>query len=261
MRRDMRVMKIACATKMYLIAALAGMLFATAGAAGGKPVVDCGLREHGGISAIVCSVDVTRADLRLFLNDAGGKPYGGFKPLIDALESDGGKLAFAMNAGMYHEDLSPVGLFIEDAATLKRANTNAGPGNFHMLPNGVFWFGGGRAGVSETKAFLKSGRKPAYATQSGPMLVINGRLHPRFLPGSTSRKRRNGVGVRDGGRTAVFAIAKGHVTFHQFASLMRDELGCKDALFLDGSISSLHAPQLGRSDRAFPMGPIVGVVE
>ncbi|MCB1471998.1 MAG: phosphodiester glycosidase family protein [Rhodobiaceae bacterium] len=247
---------------MRFVCVLLAIVFAACGpAAAAEPPVACGERSHGEISAIVCTVDVTRADMRLFLDDPDGKPYGRFPPLIADLEASGQRLAFAMNAGMYHEDLSPVGLYIENGHTLKRANTNPGPGNFHMLPNGVFWFGGGRAGASETKAFLRSGRKPAYATQSGPMLVVNGRLHPRFLPDSTSRKRRNGVGVRDSGKTAVFAISKGFVTFHQFATLFRDGLGCDDALFLDGTISSLHAPQVGRSDRAFPMGPIVGVVE
>ncbi len=226
-----------------------------------EAVVACERLGDGTIGVDVCTVDVAQADLRLFLRDPEGTPYGGFKRLEAALAGQGKQLVFAMNAGMYHENLSPVGLYVEDGRRLKRANANAGPGNFHLLPNGVFWIDGVRAGVAETNAFLASRRKPAFATQSGPMLVIDGELHPRFLVDSSSRKIRNGVGVRDDGRTAIFAISRGRVTFHQFATFFRDTLRCRNALFLDGSISSLHAASLKRSDRLFRMGPIVAVVE
>ncbi len=209
----------------------------------------------------VCEVDLTKADLRLFHANADGTAFGSFRALKTALASEGLALPFAMNAGMYHEDLSPVGLFIENGKQVKKASTAAGPGNFHLLPNGVFWIGDGRAGVVETKAFLAKPPKARYATQSGPMLVIGGKLHPKFRAASDSRKVRNGVGVVGEGRKVVFALSETAVTFHAFATLFRDRLGARDALFLDGSISSLHADALGRSDGWFPMGPIVGVVE
>jgi uncharacterized protein YigE (DUF2233 family) len=167
-------------------------------------------------------------------------------------------LVFAMNAGMYRPDLSPAGLYIEDGETLRPANAADGPGNFHLKPNGIFFVAGDEAGVVTTERFLAEAPEVDYATQSGPMLVIEGRIHPRFLPDSTSRKRRNGVGVADA-HTVVFAITERAVTFHEFARLFRDALGCDDALFLDGSISSLHAPALHRSDAIGPMGPIVAV--
>ena len=164
-----------------------------------------------------------------------------------------------MNGGMYDEDSSPVGLYIENGQELKRANTANGPGNFHLKPNGVFFVKGNTAGVTETARYLKQGLKPDFATQSGPMLVINGRIHPKISDQGTSRKIRNGVGVRDK-QTAVFAISSGPVTFGEFARLFRDELGCADALFLDGSVSSLYIPSLNRSDGWMPLGPIVGAL-
>ncbi|MFN0265017.1 phosphodiester glycosidase family protein [Tepidamorphus sp. 3E244] len=253
-----------CATlpaTLVLAAIAAAALLAGPSPARAQTPVACEKIDHKAMTALVCRVDMASADLRLFLNKPSGNPFGGFGPLRRELETRGKSLVFAMNGGMYHEDLSPVGLYVEDGKRLKEANTNAGPGNFHMLPNGVFWFGEGKAGVTETKAFVKSRRKPSFATQSGPMLVIGGKLHHRFLPDSTSHKVRNGVGVRDGGRTAVFAISQRSVTFHDFATLFRDKLGCNDALFLDGSISSIYAPQAGRIDFLFPMGPIIAVVE
>jgi prepilin-type processing-associated H-X9-DG protein len=164
-----------------------------------------------------------------------------------------------MNAGMYHEDRSPVGLYVENGKELKAANTRNGPGNFHLKPNGVFYVKGSRTGVLDTETYLKRKIKPSYATQSGPMLVIDGRIHAQFSEQSTSLKIRNGVGTRDA-NTAVFAISEEPVTFIAFARLFRDELGCANALFLDGSVSSLYAPSLERMDVLRPMGPIVGAL-
>lgn len=207
----------------------------------------------------VCSFDLREADLRLFWRDADNRPFMSFSNLAGELAAEGLTLTFAMNGGMFQEDFSPVGLYVEDGKQLKAANTRKGPGNFHMKPNGVFYIDGRRAGVMETDAFLKKRPRARYATQSGPMLVINGKIHPRFVGGSDSLKRRNGVGVSDANHVH-FAISEGAVNFHSFARFFRDRLGCANALFLDGSISGLYAPEMKRDDGWPPFGPIVGAV-
>lgn len=223
--------------------------------------VACAEETFSGTEYVICRVSVADVQLRVAHADASGTPYGRLQSFVRAMEANGRTVPFAMNGGMYHRDFSPVGYLVEDSDRLKKANTRPGPGNFHMLPNGIFWADGGRAGVSETNAFLKVNRRPAYATQSGPLLLERNKVHPRFKRDSTSRKIRNGVGVKDGGRTALFALSKQPVTFWEFATLFRDHLGTPDALYLDGTISSVHAPSIGRSDRLFPVGPIIAVVE
>jgi len=167
-----------------------------------------------------------------------------------------------MNAGMYHEDRRPVGHYVEDGQELQRVITNAGPGNFGLLPNGVLCLRDGRADVFETRAFVEAAPACRSATQSGPMLVIDGALHPRFLKDSTSRYIRNGVGTTADGQQAVFAISDNRVTFHEFGSLFRDYLKLPNALYFDGNISRLRAPELGRNDGGFSkLGPIIGVVK
>ena len=133
------------------------------------------------------------------------------------------------------------------------------PTNFHLKPNGVFWVGDRVAGVTETSRYLANPPAARYATQSGPMLVVDGKIHPKIRPNGTSLKIRNGVGACDGG-AVVFAIADEPVTFDAFARLFRDGLNCQNALFLDGSVSSLYAPDLNRDDELGPIGPMVGVV-
>ena len=210
-----------------------------------------------GASYTVCEVTADE-DLRLFHSGPDGA-YGSFRNVDAALGAEGKALGFAMNAGMYHRDLAPVGLYIEDGIEVSKLVTRDGPGNFGLLPNGVFCIGE-RFRVVESRAFKAERPDCRYATQSGPMLVIGGELHPKLLPESDSTYVRNGVGVSADGTRAVFAISNDAVNFHSFARFFRDELGLPDALYFDGNISRLYAPELGRHDGGFPMGPIVGTV-
>jgi uncharacterized protein YigE (DUF2233 family) len=203
--------------------------------------------------------EVTQADdLRLFHSGPDGY-YGSFGAVNAALAPKGERLGFAMNAGMYHPDRAPVGLYIEEGQQKSAIATREGPGNFGMLPNGVFCIGK-RFWVVESRSFAKKPLACRFATQSGPMLVIKGKLHPRLMANSDSEYIRNGVGVSADGKRAVFAISDQAVNFHAFARLFRDALGLPNALYFDGKISRLYAPELGRNDLGFPMGPMVGTV-
>lgn len=220
----------------------------------------CTAETYEGNGYTVCRFDLRQDHLRLFSLDDKGEPFGSFANLETALEDKGQSLVFGMNAGMYGEDLKPIGLYIEDGRMLHKLNRRNGPGNFHLKPNGVFYIDGDRGGVMETEAFAASGIHPQFASQSGPMLVVDGQIHPKFSADGTSLQRRNGVGAPDD-HTLIFVISESWVNFHSFARLFKDKLGCPNALFLDGSISSLHAPDVGRSDGFAPLGPIVALVK
>jgi uncharacterized protein YigE (DUF2233 family) len=223
--------------------------------------VTCEKLTHEDNRYTICEVDAQNEDLRLFLNDETGEVLGHFSSVNEALAPQGQRLAFAMNAGMYHDDRSPVGHYVEGGQEKMRVIPNAGPGNFGLLPNGVFCIRDGRADVFETLDFVDQEPDCHFATQSGPMLVIDGELHPRFLIDSTSRYIRNGVGTSEDGTRAVFAISEDYVTFHEFGSLFRDALNTPNALFFDGNISRMYDRAGNRSDLGFSLGPIVGVVE
>ena len=242
---------------MRFLIALAAML-AGVGAVPAR-ALDCREVTHDGIRYAICEVDPTTERLELYLNDAAGRPYGHFSAINDMLAAQGQTLGFAMNAGMYHTDRRPVGLYIEGGETLAPLQTRESFGNFGLLPNGLLCLTETGARVIETLRFKREAPACRAATQSGPMLVIDGALHPRFLPDSTSRYIRNGVGTTTEGDRAVFVISRNPVTFHQFASFFRDALDLPQALYFDGNISRLHAPQLDRSDTGFRMGPIIGL--
>jgi len=238
---------------------LPALLFAFFPALADAADAACAPLDHDGLAYTVCTLTPGSDDLRLFRLDAFGQVLGSFERLNAMLARQGETLGFAMNAGMYHPDRSAVGLYIENGVQQHRAVASAGPGNFGLLPNGVLCLTDGTAQVVETRAYLARAPGCRYATQSGPMLVTGGKLHPRFLRNGTSRYIRNGVGVAADG-TVYFAISEVPVTFYEFATLFRDVLHTPEALFLDGNVSRLYAPELGRSDGGFPMGPIVGSV-
>ena len=244
-------------------------LLVLAGTNGAAQAGACRDESLGKASYIVCTFDPAKDDMRLYWRGPDGHPLRTFKALAQALEDRGDALVFAMNGGMYEHDLSPVGLHIENGRALVEANTETVTGrpsqipNFFKKPNGVFCLGEGTAGVLETGRFLAQKPKAQFATQSGPMLVIDGAIHPAFIVDSTDFKPRNGVGVSSDGKVH-FVMTRGSVSFYEFARFFRDGLGTGDALFLDGGTApGLYAPELGRNDPPSHggYGPIIAVVE
>lgn len=217
---------------------------------------------------IVCQFDPNTYNVGLHLKNSDGEVYGDFKRLEESFSDTSDTMLFGMNAGMYHSNRDPVGLYIEDGDELQAISTKPGEGNFHMLPNGVFWIEKTNVDgvevnsprVYETKRYQADADNVSFATQSGPMLVIDGELHPRFLIDSDSRKIRNGVGIVDDGNV-VFVVSDTPVNFYQFGSLFRDTLGAKNALYLDGTISRIYSKDLRRNDNGLPMGPIISVTQ
>jgi uncharacterized protein YigE (DUF2233 family) len=242
------------------------LALACVGASSGA-LAACRSEAFEGVGLTVCTIDLTADRLAMFWRSDDGQPYATFDALAAGLENEGRRLTFAMNAGMYDDDLSPIGLYVEEGRELVAANTTsvAGEGaavpNFYKKPNGIFYVGDGTAGVMETGAFLEQRPAVRFATQSGPMLLVGGEIHPAFIEGSTDRKRRDGVCASTPTKVQL-AISEDGVNFHDFARFFRDVLGCKDALFLDGgSAPGLYAPELGRDDAPGHggYGPIIAV--
>jgi len=254
--------------KVFIVAMILACL-SSAAFAHGDP--SCKKVTHSDIDYTICQFDPTQSDIRLFLKGTDGKTLGSFDAVNEELAKSGEELVFAMNAGMYHKDRSPVGGYTENKQPISPINTNKGPGNFHMLPNGLFWIKEVVEGyqkpveiyrdafVMSSETFQGGAHFVRDYTQSGPMLVIDGKLHPKFKAGSTSRKIRNGVGRTDTG-DIVFVKSEAPVNFYDFASLFKDHLKAGNALYLDGVISRLYSGELGRNDFGARMGPIVGVV-
>ena len=225
-----------------------------------KPDI-CSETVFEGARAILCVVDPKTQVIALIYRDPDGEVYGSVPKAVEALAARGQTPVLAMNAGMYHADLLPVGLYVENGAELSPLNSDDGFGNFFLKPNGVFFIRtDGTAGVMETEAYRAARIAARFATQSGPMLVIKGEVHPRFRPDGTTKYIRNGVGVRADG-SIVLAISRDPVSLGSFARLFRDVAACPDALFFDGAVSSLAWGMRMEIDAGEPAGPVVAVFE
>ncbi|HEX8372990.1 MAG TPA: phosphodiester glycosidase family protein [Chthoniobacterales bacterium] len=210
------------------------------------------------VPVTICRVDLRKERLQLFHRDDKGQPFKRFSPLASWLEERGEKLIFAMNAGMYHGDFSAVGLFVAEGKQLVPLNTDDAEGNFFLKPNGVFAVTEKGGAVVETSDYPKLKEKVLLATQSGPLLVHRGKIHPAFKPTSDSRLFRNGVGVNSA-HEVIFANSEAPLNLHEFARLFLDKLDCPNALFFDGTVSSLFSTELKRNDFRIDLGPMIGV--
>jgi uncharacterized protein YigE (DUF2233 family) len=204
-------------------------------------------------------VDTKRQDLKLYWKDDKNENFGSIQNLKLWLDKHKRKLVFAMNAGMYKPDFSPQGLFIENQKRLTPLDTSSGNGNFYLKPNGVFYITvNNGAAICVTTDFKDNG-KIKYATQSGPMLLVNGQIHSVFKEGSTNLNIRNGVGILPD-NTLVFVMSKKEINFYDFANYFKT-LGCKNALYLDGLVSRTYLPEKNWTQNDGSFGVIIGVTK
>jgi uncharacterized protein YigE (DUF2233 family) len=225
----------------------------------GAFAVEC-LTTSGKPVFTTCRADLRNETVRLYYADATGMPYESFDRLRVSLARAQKTLLVAMNAGMFHPDMKPVGLLVIEGREIAPVNRAESWGNFYLRPNGIFLVDAEGARVVSTDEYRNL--SPEFATQSGPMLVHRGLIPdiPAFRANSASRRLRNGVCAPKPNET-VFVISESAVTFREMALFVRDTLGCSEALYLDGTISSLFVKQLGRADARAKLGPIIAVVE
>ena len=212
---------------------------------------------YHGIPFAVVWIDLEQERLQLFWKRPDDAPFENFHGLRDWLATQGQELVLATNAGIYAEDRTPLGLHVAHGQVLRPLNPHkGGKGNFALKPNGVFYIDSTGAHILTTEAYATVERNPELAVQSGPLLVIDDALHPKFNADSTSVYPRNGIGVLTEKKVAI-AIASWPVNLHTFASFFKDVLKCPNALYLDGSLSGLYAPAL---DRTAAGGEYVGML-
>ena len=240
------------------------VLVGIAACASKAQALDSGTLAFEGQNYRVVRIDLKHEKLGLYWrNPQDGQPFGSIESLRQWGETHGRRLLFATNAGIYDRQFAPLGLYVQDGKTvvpLNLAHGNPASGNFSLLPNGVFAIYPDGHAVVRTSAAFKADDKPAQqATQSGPMLLIDGKLNEQFLDDSSSLKWRSGVCAKSADEV-IFAVSEAPVNFHTFGRLFRDELGCRDALYLDGSISQFYVDGEGYAGApAFMVKPYAGI--
>ena len=205
------------------------------------------------------SINVPANAVCFYWKDDQGKVIGSLGNLKSYTQRKGQQLVFAMNGGMYLEDQSPQGLYIEEGRMIRPLNTaNSSFGNFYMNPNGVFCITTDHKATICTRANFRADKRVRFATQSGPMMVIDGQINPLFKQGSENTNIRNGVGILPD-QTLVFAMSKNKISFYDFAAYFK-ALGCKQALYLDGFISRTYYPAQKWEQLDGGFGVMIGVL-
>lgn len=207
---------------------------------------------------IIFEADSNEQTIQLYYKDGSGKRFASLGSLANSLKQQETRLLFAMNAGMYMEDRQPLGLYVESGEQLRPLNerTNAN-GNFYLMPNGVFAIDGkGKMTITKTADFNQL-TDIEYATQSGPLLLIDGEMHPAFNKGSSNLNIRNGVGILPNGNL-LCVMSKEPVNFYDFASFFAAK-GCKNALYLDGFVSKVYYPDEEWVQKGGNFGAIIGI--
>jgi uncharacterized protein YigE (DUF2233 family) len=204
-------------------------------------------------------VDLQKQDLQLYWKNDKGELLENFKNLSSFVESKKQKLLFAMNAGMYKLDQTPQGLYIQQGNLLSPLDTSTGKGNFYLKPNGIFYITADNKPVVCQTTRFKMNKHINYATQSGPMLVIDGNIHPAFKEGSKNLNIRNGVGILPDNKI-IFAMSKKEINFYDFAMYFKN-LGCKNALYLDGFVSRVYLPEKKWMQTDGNFGVMIGVTK
>ncbi|MEO1653434.1 MAG: phosphodiester glycosidase family protein [Bacteroidota bacterium] len=205
----------------------------------------------------ICWLDVTQ--LSFFHKNPKGKQFKSFWTLKKYLDTQNTPLRFATNGGIFKPTYNPEGLYVENGKEYFPLNTKPGKGNFYMKPNGVFFVTRyGTANVTATANYPKIKSVVRHATQSGPMLVRNSQINPKFRPPSKSKYIRNGVGIIEG-QQVVFVISNQPVNFYDFARVFKAVFRCKNALYLDGAISKMYIPPLKRYELEGDFGIIIGI--
>ncbi len=205
------------------------------------------------------TVDPKKQNLKLYWKNDQGEILGSIQNLKTYIESKNLTLTFAMNGGMYMQNSKPLGLFIQEGVMHKNINKADGNGNFYLKPNGIFYLTTDNVPfVCKTTDFVNH-KNIKYATQSGPMLVIDGQIHSAFKENSSNLNIRNGVGILPN-NNVVFAISKTAINFYDFAKYFQ-QLGCKNALYLDGFVSRAYLPEKKWIQTDGNFGVIIGITE
>ncbi len=208
------------------------------------------LKSFEGGEFHVVRVDLARAAISAVWKDSAGQPLLTFGNALKQLRESKVEPLFMTNAGIFTPSVAPGGLYVQSGEVKVPINRNNGEGNFHLKPNGVFFINVDGAHVEDSDRVTEDMIKTMQvATQSGPLLVRDGEIHPQFQIDSENKKLRSGVGVVTP-KEIYFVLSKVEVNFHHFARFFRDELKCSDALYLDGVISKFYL----RNEAAFQPG-------
>ena len=222
----------------------------------------------GETTCTVFRVYPAKQQLQIFVRDETGQRFRNAAAIKVWATKNDQKLRFATNIGIFDRSINPLGLLVQNHVELQPLNRSNGTGNFFLQPNGVFYVADGKAGILATRSYPPTSHigtsKISLATQSGPLLLEEGRINPLFTLGSRNQLLRSGVGVskpRPQETEAIFVISNGPINFYDFANFFKEKVGCESALYLDGVISRFYLSDINRQEDDGDFSGLFAVLE
>jgi len=163
------------------------------------------------------------SSIKMYWKDSKGIPYMTFERLLKSNKN----IVFITGVGKFSGAFSSIGLYIENGQQLHPIKTVQNTKiNLEIQPCGVFHINASGAFIDPLQS--KQAYKHAiWAIQSGPMLLIDGRINAA-LPNRT-KVLRNGVGIKKDGKV-YFACME--ASMREFAEHFQKQ-GCLNALILE----------------------------
>lgn len=222
--------------------------------------------HHFTFNGISCRVFIAKKgvhEIQIHANSNGPFTFTDYEKFLVDKKND---TPFMMtNGGMFMPDYRPQGILIDNYKKIKDLDTATknSSGNFYLYPNGVYFIDSSdNAFVLPTDSFkteTKFRKKLVkYATQSGPMLVIDGKINKKFTARSTNLNIRSGVGAISQDKV-VFIISDKEINFYDFAVIFKNYFNCKNALYLDGAISKMYSNKENKQKPSGNFGPMISV--
>lgn len=163
------------------------------------------------------------AAIKMYWKDKKGIPYMTFERLLKSNKN----IVFITGVGKFSGAFTSMGLYIENGQLLHPIKTVQNTKvNLEIQPSGVFQINASGASIEPLQA-KRAYKNAIGAIQSGPMLVVDGRINAA-LPNRT-KVLRNGVGIKKDGKV-YFACFE--ASMREFAEHFQKE-GCLNALILE----------------------------
>lgn len=201
-----------------------------------------------GDSFIVARADMRRVRLRMLSRGGGVRSYADAEAV---LRRRGERMLLATNGGLF--DGAPIGLHYEDGRAVRGLSLDTAPppgqkpGNFYYLPNAVLYQDrAGNVAIRDSRRMRGRLGQVRDGTQSGPALVLRGVVHPVARPPNRGVAHQNRVAACVlGPRELAIVFVRQPSTFPRLARFLVGRLGCRDAVFLDGTVPGLYVPGQG----------------
>ncbi len=154
--------------------------------------------------------------------------------------------------GFYDNGGNHIGLLQKEGQQISGIDiASSGKGNFYLVPNGVLSFDSLTIQITESKEYNTRTLQEENSIQSGPLLIMNGKLHPKLNLFSPNKHGRSAICTitQNNERFILFVTALDPVNMYTFSVLIKQRFNCDFALLVgSGNTCTNFSPSRSSCD-------------